>query len=88
GIELEWPVARDFSLAGEMSSTVPLSSMPWIFSGRVLGRYHLSGRGDGGLRAFGGVGYERIWFQDRGDIVSDINSDSGAMLLIGIEARF
>jgi hypothetical protein len=88
GIELEWPVARAFSLGSEMSSTVPLSGMPWIFSGRVLGRYHLAGRRESGLRAFGGVGYERIWLEDRGDVINDINSDSGAMLLIGIEARF
>jgi len=88
GMEMDWPVSRDFSLAGEMSSTVPLSSMPWIFSGRILGRYHLAGRRDGGVRAFGGLGYERIWLEDRGNVIGNINSDSGPMLILGIEARF
>ena len=88
GLETDWPLTRDFSLGSEVSSTVPVSSMPWLFSGRVLGRYNLAGHRDGGLRAFGGVGYERIWFQDRSDVINDINSDSGPMLIFGIEARF
>jgi hypothetical protein len=86
GFEIEWRATRAFSLASELTSTVPLSNMPWIFSGRLLGRYQLTG--DGGVRAFGGLGYERVWFEDRSDVVSDINSDSGAMIIIGIEARF
>jgi hypothetical protein len=88
GLETDWPLTRAFSLGSEVSSTVPVSSMPWLFSGRVLGRYHLAGHRDGGLRAFSGVGYERIWFQDRSDVINDINSDSGPMLIFGIEARF
>jgi hypothetical protein len=86
GFEIEWQATRTFSLASEITSTVPLSNMPWIFGGRVLGRYQLTG--DGGVRAFAGLGYERVWFEDRSDVVSDINSDSGAMIIIGIEARF
>jgi hypothetical protein len=88
GLEMDWPLTRNFSLAGETSSTLPLSSMPWIFSGRVLGRYHLAGPRNGGVRAFGGVGYERIWVEDRSNVISDINSDSGPMLIFGVEARF
>jgi len=89
GFEMEWPLSREFSVAGEMSSTVPLSSMPWIFNAQILGRYQLAGQRNGaGVRAFGGVGYERIMLRDQGEVISDINSDSGAMLMIGIEARF
>jgi len=88
GMEMEWHATRSFSLAGEMTSTVPLSDMPWIFSGRLLGRYKLGGRGQEGLRAFWGVGYERMSFQDQGGVISDIDSDTGPMLLLGIEARF
>ena len=42
-------------------------------------------------RAFGGVGYERIWFEERGDAMgnlSRIDSDSGPMLIFGVEGRF
>jgi len=88
GFETEWRATRVFSVAGEMTSTVPLSSMPWVFSEQVLGRYQLSGRRDRGLRAFTGVGYERILMQDSNQGVGDINSDSGPMLILGIEARF
>src|SRR6266850_2116532 len=88
GFETEWRATRQFSVAGEMTSTVPLSRMPWIFSGQVLGRHQLMGRPDRGLRAFAGVGYERILVQDQSEVVGDINSDSGPMLLLGIEARF
>src|SRR5207245_1117322 len=88
GWEVEWPVTRVFSLAGEMSSTLPLSNMPWIFSTQVLGRYQLTGRRDGGLRAFAGLGYQRISLSDQNEVISDFNSDSGPMLLLGIEARF
>ena len=87
GMEMDWPISHDMSFASEVSSTLPISDM-WIFSGRVVGRYHLAGPRNGGLRAFGGIGYERIWFQDRGDVISNINSDSGPMLILGIEARF
>jgi hypothetical protein len=88
GVETEWRATRQFSVAGEMTSTVPLSSMPWILSGQVLGRHQLLGRPDRGLRAFAGVGYERILVQDQNEAIGDINSDSGPMLILGIEARF
>jgi hypothetical protein len=90
GMEMDWPISRDMSFASDVSSTVPLSQM-WIFSGRILARYHLAGRRGGGRRAVGGVGYERIWFEDRGDAngsLNRINSDSGPMLIFGVEARF
>jgi hypothetical protein len=88
GFETEWRATPVFSVAGEMNSTLPLQNMPWIFSAQVLGRYQLAGKRDGGVRAFGGVGYQRISLQDQGDVVTDFHSDSGPMLLIGIEARF
>ena len=88
GLDIEWPISRRFSVAGETSATVPIQNMPWIFSAQLLGRYRLAGRGDGGVRAFGGLGYQRISFQEQADVVSDFRSDSGAMLIIGIEARF
>jgi len=86
GFELEWPISWRFSVASEMTATVPLESMPWIFSAQLLGRYHLGGKRDGGVRAFAGLGYERISVQD--EAVNRIQSDSGPMLLIGIEARY
>jgi len=88
GFETEWQATPAFSVAGEMSATLPLSNMPWIFSAQVLGRYQLAGRRDAGIRAFAGLGYQRISFQEQTDVISDIRSDSGPMLLIGIEARF
>jgi hypothetical protein len=88
GLDTEWPVSRRFSLAGESSATVPIQNMPWIFSAQLLGRYRLSGRGDDGMRAFGGLGYQRISFQEQADVVSDFRLDSGPLLIIGIEARF
>jgi hypothetical protein len=88
GFETEWRATPVFSIAGEMNSTLPLQNMPWIFSAQLLGRYQLAGKRDGGVRAFAGVGYQRISLQEQGDIISDIRTDSGPMLLIGIEARF
>src|SRR5206468_10777058 len=85
GMEMEWPLSRRFSVAAEMSATLPLQSMPWMFSAQLLGRYQLAGKRDGGVRGFAGLGYERISVQD---LSNDIRSDSGAMLIIGIEARF
>jgi len=88
GLETEWPVSRRFSFAGDTSATVPLQSMPWIFSAQLLGRYQLAGQRDGGVRAFGGLGYQRISFQEQLDVVSDFRFDSGPLLILGIEARF
>ena len=88
GGEVEWRATRTFSLAGELTSTLPLSSMPFVFSAQVLARYQLVGHPEAGVRAFTGVGYERIFVEDRDDVISNINSDSGPMLIIGIEARY
>jgi len=86
GFEMEWRATRVFSIASEISSTLPLSNMPWIFTTQVLGRVQLAKKRDAGVRAFMGIGYERISLQ--GDLITDINSDSGPRLLLGLEARF
>jgi hypothetical protein len=86
GLEFEWPISWRTSIASEVTATVPLETMPWIFSAQILGRYQLAGKREGGVRAFAGLGYERISVQD--EAVNSFRSDSGPMLIFGIEARF
>jgi hypothetical protein len=71
GLDMELPVSRRFSFAGETSATVPIQNLPWIYSAELLGRYRLR-RGDMGA-AFGGLGYQRISFR-AGGVVSDFRS--------------
>ncbi|HEV8377588.1 MAG TPA: hypothetical protein VGP99_01970, partial [Tepidisphaeraceae bacterium] len=39
GVEMEWHATRNLSLAGELTSTLPFPSMPWIVTAQLEGKF-------------------------------------------------
>jgi len=87
GVEMEWHATRNFSLAGEITSTLPFSSIPWIVTAQLEGKYRFFEKGGVGLSGFLGAGYEKINFHDHQDVSNEINADFGPMLRVGLELR-
>ena len=87
GVEMEWHATSTFSLAGELTSTLPFSSMPWIATAQVEAKFRLIDTKGLGLIGFVGAGYEKISFHDHQDLSNDINADFGPMLMVGLELR-
>ena len=87
GVEMEWHATRNFSLAGEFTSTLPFSSMPWIVTVQLEGKYKFFDKNGVGLSGFLGAGYEKINFHDHQDVSNEINADFGPMLMVGLELR-
>jgi len=88
GVEMEWHATRQFSVAGELTSTLPFSSMPWIATAEAKAKFRFIEKGKLSLSGFVGAGYEKISFHDHQDLSNDINADFGPMLLLGVEMRF
>jgi hypothetical protein len=88
GVEMEWHATKNFSLAGELTSTLPFPSLPWIVTAEVQGKFRFVEKGKLGISGFVGAGYEKISFHDHQDLSNDINADFGPMLLLGVELRF
>ncbi|HEV8290355.1 MAG TPA: hypothetical protein VGP94_00460 [Tepidisphaeraceae bacterium] len=88
GVEMEWHATRNFSLAGELTSTLPFPSMPWIVTAQLQGKFRFIEKGNLSLGGFVGAGYEKISFHDHQDLSNDINADFGPMLMVGLELRF
>ena len=88
GVEMEWHATKKFSLAGELTSTLPFSSMPWIVTAQLEGKYKFIEKGSLGISGLLGAGYEKISFHDHQDLSNDINADFGPMLMLGLEMRF
>jgi len=88
GVEMEWHATRNFSLAGELTSTLPFPSMPWIATAELEAKYRFVNNGKMSLGGFVGAAYEKISFHDHQDLSNDINADFGPMLLVGVELRF
>jgi len=87
GVEMEWHATRNFSLAGEFTSTLPFPSMPWIVTVQLEGKYKFFDKNGVGLSGFLGAGYEKINFHDHQDVSNEINADFGPMLRVGLELR-
>jgi hypothetical protein len=88
GLEMEWRATNKLSFAGEVTSTVPLSSMPWILTTDVRASYTLLQKHGAGLNGYIGGGYEGFSFEERQDVRNEINGDSGPMLKMGLELKF
>jgi len=88
GLELAWHATSKLSVEGEVTSTVPFSSMPWILTAQVIGKYTLVQKNGCELSGFIGGGYEKISFKDNQAVSNDINMDFGPMLMLGLELRF
>ena len=88
GVEMEWHATKNFSLAGEFTSTLPFPSMPWIVTVELEGKYKFFEKNGIGLSGFLGAGYEKINFHDHQDVSNEINADFGPMLRVGVELRF
>jgi len=88
GLELGWHATNKLSIEGEVTSTLPFSSMPWILTTQVVGKYTLWESGRLHLDGFLGAGYQKISFKDNQDVSNDINLDFGPMLMLGLEIRF
>lgn len=87
-LESEWSPGGPFSLSGGASSSLPFSTLPFIFSLHLTGRYQLWGRPDRGGMAFVGIGYDRIDFKDNQRVPNHIEVDMGPVLLVGLGMRF
>src|SRR5436190_18656615 len=59
GVEMEWHATDRFSLAGELTSTLPFRSMPWIVTAEVKGKFRFIEKNGLGLSGFVGAGYEK-----------------------------
>ncbi|HEV8606688.1 MAG TPA: hypothetical protein VGQ99_15035 [Tepidisphaeraceae bacterium] len=88
GLEMEWRATNKLSIAGEVTSTVPLSSMPWILTTDVKASYTLLQKHGAGLNGYIGGGYEGFSFEERQDVRNEINADFGPMLKLGLELKF
>jgi hypothetical protein len=88
GVEMEWRVTPSFSLAGELTSTLPFRSMPWIVTAQLEGKFKLLQRRGMGVSGFVGAAYEKISFHDHQEVSNDISADFGPMLMLGLEMRF
>jgi len=88
GVEMEWHATNHLSLAGELTSTLPFRSLPWIVTAQVEGKFRFIEKNGIALTGFIGAGYEKISFHDHQDLSNDINADFGPMLLLGLELRF
>jgi len=88
GIDMEWHATKKFSIAGELTSTVPFSSMPLIITADVVAKYDFIEKGGCTLSGFIGAGYEKISFHDSQQVNNDINADFGPMIKVGLELKF
>ena len=87
GVEMEWHATNQISLAGEFTSTVPFSSIPWIVTVQLEGKYKFFDKNGARLSGFVGAGYEKIQFHDHQDVSNEINADFGPLLMVGLELR-
>ncbi len=87
GVEMEWHATRKLSVAGEVTSTLPFSGLPWIATAELVGKYRFVEKGSFALSGFAGAGYEKISFHDHQDMSNDINADFGPMVMVGVELR-
>jgi len=87
GVEMEWHASDHWSLAGELTSTLPFRGMPWIATAQLEAKYRFIEKGRMSLSGFVGAGYEKISFHDHQDLSNDINADFGPMVLLGLELR-
>src|SRR4051812_20548496 len=60
---------------GELTSTLPFPSMPWILTADVEGKFTLLDQRGAKVKAFLGAGYEKISFHDHQTVRNDINAD-------------
>jgi len=87
GVEMEWHATTKFSIAGEITSTLPFSSIPWIVTTQLEAKYQFFEKNGVRLSGFVGAGYEKINFHDDQDVSNEINADFGPMLRVGLELR-
>ena len=88
GVEMEWHVSGRFSVAGELTSTLPFPNMPWIATAQVAAKLRMIENNGLSLSGMVGAAYEKISFHNSQDQSNDINADFGPMLLLGLELRF
>jgi hypothetical protein len=88
GVEMEWHASEKFSIAGELTSTLPFTSWPWIVTASVVAKYDFVERRGWGVRGYVGAAYEKIGFEDDQEEPNDLNVDFGPMVVVGLELRF
>jgi hypothetical protein len=86
----EWPVNDRLSLTAELLASIPVASVPRIYSGQVGAAYSLVERGGWQLALELVVGFDRIEYNDsrRQQVPNDISVDAGPYLGGGFSVRF
>jgi hypothetical protein len=90
GLSAQWPLTRRLTLSGEALASLPVLSVPRIYSGQLTARYHLFDLGRADVNAELGVGYDRIDYDDsrKQQVPNRISIDAGPMLVAGLRVRF
>ena len=88
GLKSEWSPGTRFFLSGEVLSSVAFSTLPLLFSTDATIGYQLWGHADQGGRAFLGVGYDMIHFEDDQRVPNHIKANIGPELVAGLRVRF
>jgi hypothetical protein len=87
GLRLEWSPGGSFFISGEVTSSLPFSTL-LLFSTNLTVGYQFWGSADRGARVFLGVGYEVIRYEDNQRVPNHINVAIGPELVIGFRLRF
>lgn len=88
GLRLEWSPGVPFFLSGEVTSSLPFSTLPLLFSTNLTVGYQFWGSADRGARVFLGVGYEMIRYEDNQLVPNHIKVDIGPELVVGFRSCF
>jgi len=88
GLQTIWNPKGPFSLAADVLSSLPFSTLPLILSVDLTGRYQLWGQANRGGLLFLGLGYDRIDFEDSQTVPNHIEVDIGPLLIVGLKVSF
>ncbi len=88
GVAVEWRATDRFSVAGEVTSTIPFSNTPLIQTAEIVGKFRLFDGSRADVSLLAGVAYERIHYDDDQEVSNDIDVEAGPLLRLGVEARF
>ncbi|HZR82695.1 MAG TPA: hypothetical protein VFD92_16495 [Candidatus Binatia bacterium] len=88
GVGSSLDLGLGLSVAGNLSGSLPVASMPSIFSVSSTLNYRFWSQGTCEARASLGVAYDQVGYRDRQQVPNDIDATVGPSLMVGISGTW
>jgi hypothetical protein len=87
GLGAEYRLSPQWSIVGDVASSVPIPDTPFIVTAELLARYQFYDARSFSAAVEAGVGWEHIGFEDNQSVPNRIDVDLGPLLVVGVELK-